>query len=406
MLTQYYNTYSVWYNWQSATPFYGEFWDPLPRFPAVLTLFNRVGSGVLVRLTKLALDTLADGLPGAPLKWQHALLRGITACTGGTALAAVKMDSGSADPPAGLEVLLYPTASPLTNANRLRQTVVMPSPKSMEYLGTSLGSMGRLGGFSAQGMAFGEILKMRSPSQPLILRPGEGAAWYPNDAGSPPQRYWIEIALSCGGITYCYQTEFDTQAGELRSRLPLVVWNNSASAIQIDRFCLVYEGDDVPTYEVIPVEEVTGGAVVVPVGMDSQMVLPTGVEIRALATAVRGGERVGVKVPHLRAPMQQPIGAPIPGPTMHSPLYGRYGLFPVTMVGMFLGGGFYQGLYKLPAGRHAVDLSSTGAILLREGQGVALVPRKRSVWGGEVRAQMTFTTEYPARPVARAHVGM
>jgi hypothetical protein len=91
---------------------------------------------------------------------------------------------------------------------------------------------------------------------------------------------------------------------------------------------------------------------------------------------------------------------------MHTPLYGRYGLFPITLVGMYLTGGWFQGIVKMPEAQRMIDLNSNSAILLREGQGVALVPRKRSVWGGEVRAQMTFTTEYPARPVARAHVGM
>lgn len=406
MLTQYYNTYAVNNNWQSATPFFGEFWDSLPRFPAVLTLFNRIGSGVLVRLTRIALDALVAGAPGTAMQSKHLLLRGITACAGGTPIAAVKMDSGSADPPAGLAVVLYPTASPLTATNAIRQVNMCPVPRTMEYSGSIVVQLGRLGGFNAHGMALGELLGMRSPSQELTLQPGEGVAWDPGADVGPPQRYWMELALSCGGVSYCYQTEFDTQAGEARTRLPLVVWNDSASVVQVDRCCLVWAGEDVPTYEVIPVEEVVGGTAVAPVTMDSQMGLPTGVEIRARATAVRGGERMGIKVPQLRAPMQQPVGAPIAGPPMHTPLYGRYGLMALPMVGMYLGGGYYGGLLKAPEAQRVIDLDSGSAILLREGQGVALVPRKLATRGGLTRAQLTFTTEYPARPVARAHVGM
>jgi hypothetical protein len=76
------------------------------------------------------------------------------------------------------------------------------------------------------------------------------------------------------------------------------------------------------------------------------------------------------------------------------------------MVGFYPSGNAWQTLVKMPEAQRVIDLNSSSGILLREGQGVALVPRKRTSHGGITRAQMTFTTEYPARPVARAHVGM
>lgn len=386
-----------------ASPFQGEWWDPYPQFPAVLALFNRIGSGVQVRVTRCELDALVMGSSGNPSYSNHAVLIGITACAGGTALTAVKMDSEAADPPAGLEVLLYPTASPLDAANTIRQTNVIPSPRSYEPFNGIAMLLGRNGGFAGKGMAFGDMLGMRTPSQEVILRTGEGAAWYPIVAPGPPHRYWVEITLLIGSDSYCYQTEFDVQAGEAMTRLPLVVWNNSATTVEIARICLVSMGEDIPSYEVVPVDDVIGGSVVTPVAMDSRMGLPAGVEIRALATVVRGGTRAGGQTPHFRAPAPD-TNAACAG-QFSNPLYGRYGLMASPLVGYAVSGTRLGAMLRGKAMR-IVDLNSTGAILLREGQGVALVPRKRAIWGGITRAQLTFTTEYPSRPVARAHVGM
>lgn len=343
---------------------------------SVLAIHNEHGSDRIVRVVDLQiLEAVARTAGAALTSWT---LERITALSGGRALTPIKMDSDSSDLPAQVSLVREPGS--VTTAGVLRRGVkgqLLGTARSPQFARWAKGG-GFLGALNAT-----TVYDMRdggAGSQAHVLREGQGVVLATGAAAGNPYRVQVRAWISVDGTGACHlvSTVLNMGAGPN----PLAIFNGSGSGVVLHLARVeveeLYTDDAIPLLTVETISGLRDGHALAPVPMDTgNAALPAGVMVRRGAGVVQAGpdglvgsrQRAGGNLP-LRRAVLAPLG-----------------------VGVALASGALNlGLNRRHQALGGRD-SSVSQLVLREGEGLAVLQRANASGLGEHELVLTFTVE-------------
>lgn len=340
------------------------------------SIFNGTGSGALINIKKVRLINLSTRFSAFPEVCSAVKLTGGPTVTGGTAASIIKMDSGSADVPAGISVL-----TKLISISGGTTTSVMDfiAPVFSLSYSTTSGFQKNYGDGDISPVSLIRAGLRTTAIQGLVLRPGEAIAIGTGTAARPgySSAANIECLFSIGSDSYFTSSDIqlgtDSTTGTVTAYAgdAFVKWminNGSASDVVTVRGINLREhgGRDIPSFSVEKIVSSIGdGTTITPIKMDTaDPNLPAQVQLQTgTLVELYGGEQ----------------GRFLP------PAFRR-GQFPINNIGPGLAGGVTN------VGNSLTELLFTGDIWLREGDGVAIIHRVASALG-HFRIDIQFTYE-------------
>lgn len=318
---------------------------------APIAIFNGQGSGVKLNIKMLNCRPLTG--PQTPTSTME--VRRITAITGGTPVAPVKLDSANADLPSQITSVFAPDS--VTGTTSLRRTFICSGANFTRAL-ANLSSM--LNGDSRAGFDSGEFMKMTGEVelQKPTLNEGEGLAVV-FTANGPTFCFGLTVMVRDRATNETHRFNDMIEPRFLSGNVAWAILNGAGSGISLEilRIQIRELGtDEIPyiTYE--PIEGFDSAAEdAVYLMADSAETVPANVFIKKNCNTMRAGSKYGgiMSSPAFR---RVTLGEPPYGPGISGgPQIARRGLFSPDM-----------------------DTRGAAPITLNEGQGVALFIRNAS----------------------------
>lgn len=363
--------------------------DQFVQSGTLFSIYNRAGSSRILRILNIELRELCPrtltGLQKIALQKVSAMAAG-----GGSAIAAIKMDSNDADMPAEVIVVTRPSylAGDLSGA---------PFRSMLNRMANSPAVSGQ----AAASLAFngGQFNRLNSPTlfdarfitdvQPIVLNEGEGIVLDPVGGGSEVQLYGVTVWVSVqGGPSYVYKASVSYCALAM-----IGVFNGAGSGVvlNIDRVEVqeIADNNGFPSYSFESVSHAHGGIPLVAEPLDTNAIpLSAGVEIQNGAAATQYGPAI--------------FGTTLPPSTMDGQwrrtMLAPFGISPGLASSM-------MGQFKNPNSFFSRSPVVANELILREGRGIAL--RQATTSSPRVSYEITclFTAEVVSAPSAESFPG-
>lgn len=259
----------------------GFLYDPLPEAMALLAIYNKRGSGKLIRIREMEITPLPACNSGTPCRL---ILQRISAASGGVSGNIVKLDSANAN----LTDVIFVANSDITETGSSLWNMLMLPTQYALWL--AIGSITYAQYW--QGQALGGLDKNQNTKlgcsqlytwnansnlQKITVRNGEGIAVHTDSATNMNLEYSIAIWIRNAATGACYvaQTIAVSAEGALFSMM-----NNSADVIEILRVELTEQGNSLgPLYSLESIENLIPerGEAVTPTKMDSANTLDSNI---------------------------------------------------------------------------------------------------------------------------------
>lgn len=339
---------------------------PYPIHVANLAIFNKPGSGRIVRILRATCSDQAAATTTVPvaLTWQ----RCSAAVLGTGMLTALKLDSGNANLPSQVKIYDTPSSVTLTANAVLTERIMVSKVNDTRVLGVMNDGERPLAGMF-------EWIRS-SDLQKIVLREGEGLCLHTLGAMFGTHAVEVTIRFRNASTGATYQVRLTTKPD---SNPLIALMNESGSGVVLEVSMLVVQeqGTDVPaqfTAEGIDGLDENTGYAVAPLALGGN-VLPPGIVVRRRCQVITGGFDTGAVIPFPETLMRGP-GWSGAGPDLAAGLVsGLAGLLSVHM-GTFL--------RKPREPRYE--------IILREGAGFAWLSRSPAS-GGAFGLGLSFTVE-------------
>jgi len=345
---------------------------------AILALFNEYNSDSVVRIKRIEINELVARTTTTPTKLS---LNRITALTGGETISPIKMDSVSADLPS--QVSIVKNAGSVTNTGvQYRDQLGFQnlSIAALRGLATPLFGSG-MGHNAISAFSNGLLYSLHDANvQGIVLREGQGISL--NTSSVAPQNYPLEISFYVNNGSACYLVREVVNRSANPSLMAILNGSGSGVVLTVGRIQIT----QIKTDDILPmftVETITGtyeGQDISVVKMDSlNEDIPAGVKVKKNCTVTQvnadaslGGRKKESGDLALRRRASSPFGV---SPALAS------------------------GIIPFMNKRQAVfDFSPTvdtdGGLVLREGEGIAIMQRPNASAWGNYEVLVYFTNVY------------
>lgn len=344
---------------------------------SVMAIFNDYGSDRILRVVDLQInEAVARTTGAATTAWTCSR---ISALDGGRAVVPVAMDSTTSLPS---QVQIVREAGSVTSTGTVRQGI------KGQQLGTArapnLGARWAKGGGFLGALNGCTVLDLFDAAaagiDPHVLREGEGLALLTSGVAGNPYRVqvraWVVVAAT--GDTFLASSVLDLSAGPV----PFAVFNGSGSGVvlRVPRVEIeeILTDDAIPLLTVETISGLRDGIDLAPVAMDTgNAALPATVMVRHSAGVVQAGSD-GLRGARQRAGGDRPL---------------RRAVLAPLGVGVALASGALNlgqdRRHQVLGGRE----SAVSQLVLREGEGLAVLQRANASGLGEHEISLTFTVE-------------
>lgn len=262
---------------------------------AALALFNKTGSGKVLKVKQIAITPYSSINVSTPSQFEFYR---ITALTGGESLTASKLDSNNANLPSQVSLVKYPATVTTSGATVARRSALplQNMTRALGSLASARGSHSKLG----NGQVFRWMDDATAQTQKMTLREGEGFCVRPGAGNnSNPTEWMVSMWIRVVSTGACYVVSDRVYNSELAT---LAILNGSGSGIVLEVFNVeVYEaGTDEPT--LFSVEGIDGadldtcGTTLTPLGHDSVDSLSASILAIKNARVKSGGANDGVLI--------------------------------------------------------------------------------------------------------------
>lgn len=262
---------------------------------AILAIGNEVGSGKVIRIKEISIQM--QGCSPSVGTTGMEVLTLISAHEGGDSLSIYEFDSNNSLP---AQVTAKSNSRITVTANSIfRRSVCAPSLRS-----NRTPPIFALQGAHNAGLNFSQIFSRQSTTcQGIVLREGEGLAWY-TPAGARPQSNYFGVCVQfstteAGNPTYGFRETYNTLADDTPG-FSLMNGTGSGVVIEVTKVDVYEIGDDtVPCFSIIPIDGIdplNEGYTVTPIKMDSlNDDLPASIKIRSNASTHHFQRKNGVE---------------------------------------------------------------------------------------------------------------
>lgn len=356
-------------------PFATEGIPPSPGPPYVelvsaLSIMNKTGSNRRLRLKDIQINELVARTSATATNWT---IQRLSAMTGGTAVTPTKMDSTSSSLPSQVTVVMRPytftaAGGPLRRA--FTGPFMSPAVALRGYISRWGSGMGAKSNSTCFSLGDAE-------EQGYVLREGEGLALLTSNVMGPNYRMQFRVWINVGGATY-----ISTFAATPSAASPVWgVFNGASSGVVLTIGRIeaqeVRSDDRLVAFGIETISQAYGGTDVTPIAMDTTATaLSSGVEIKAGA----GITQSNIDALQFHRPRGQ---GDIP---YRRDVHASFGI----------SAGLASGLLAFQTRRHQLfktDNTDVSEILLREGDGIAILQRVNGGGSGEFEISVYLTAE-------------
>lgn len=261
---------------------------------AALAVFNRTGSGQVVKIKEICINP-ASTITTTALS--NMIVQRITALTGGEAVTPTKLDSNNAALPSQVSIVKYPATVTLSGNPLLRVACfsTFNVTRVLSVLASASGSHSNIG--PGQLLRWGDATT--AETQKVTLREGQGISIGPSGTTTGiPIEYIVSFWLrnqSSGACYQVYERLFTTDTHQLS------LLNGSGSGVILEVFNieLIEAGtDDMASFTIEGIDQadLSSGDSVTPVSHDSTNTLPADILCIRNARVKSGGYNEGVKI--------------------------------------------------------------------------------------------------------------
>lgn len=345
---------------------------------AIMALFNDFDSDSVVRIKRVEVNEIVARTTTLPTKLT---MQRLTALSGGDSVTPIKMDSNSASLPSQVSVVKNAGSITTTGAQYRDQLGYqnLSATVAMRHLAAPLfgASYSHLSGGK---LNRGLIYSVHDANvQGIVLREGQGISL--STSSTAMQNYPLEISFHLSNGTDCYLVREVINASANPSLLAVLNGSGSGVVLTLGRIQVtqVKTDDILPMFTLETVSGIYDGADVTPIKMDTaNTTVPSGVKIRKNCTVQQvnsdasvGGRKKTTGDNAVRRRAVAPFGVSA-GLAAAWPLYNRrQAIFDFSSVA-----------------------DSDGGLVMREGQGIALLQRPNASAWGNYEVLIYFTNVY------------
>lgn len=256
--------------------------DVLPLTDGLACVFNAEATDDrrYFEVTRVAVRPVSGfgGLTGASALAARLGVYRVSAASGGSAIAAVKRDTGSADLPSGVVCSLFPSSVTITGA-ALRTLADAPS---LAFAGSNQWTSARVyGGSMSPYLRQNQADTIRfggdSNVERIVLREGEGIALVLDGYGWPRSgQFNITVRNESSGATYQFRSR-DIGHPYLTGQAIVSLFNGVGSGVVLGVNASEYPNDgeaNFPVFRLARIDGVRGGDVVTPYAADTSHSTP------------------------------------------------------------------------------------------------------------------------------------